>query len=203
MYGSRRDGHGKVCLALALRLGLDCVGVLDDFSTETEAFGRPMLGGRDELEKLADRGVDAVVLGFGSGPGRTSLIEPIRAAGLELPALVDPDARVDDTAVISDGAVILRGALIGEDALIGEAALINAGAILTHDIHVGAGASVGPGAVLAGRARVQAIVELGAGAVLLPDAVVGEGAVVAAGAVVTGTVEPGVTVAGVPARALA
>lgn len=202
MYGSREDGHAKVCLALMDRLGLECVGVLDDFSAEKEAFGRPILGGIDELGGLRDLGVEAVVLGFGSGSGRSALVEPIRAAGLELPALVDPDAKVDDSAVVADGAVVLRGALVGEDARIGEAALVNAGAILTHDVRVDAGASVGPGAVLAGRARVCANVELGAGAVLLPDAVVGEESVVAAGAVVTGSVDPGVTVGGVPARVL-
>ncbi len=203
MYGSRRDGHAKVCMGLARRLGFECVAVLDDFSAEREAFGLPLAGGVDALPRLRELGAEAVALGFGSGPGRRALVAPIRAAGLDLLTLVDPDARIDDSATIGPGAVVLRGALVGEDSSVGEAALINAGAVLTHDVRVEAAASVGPGAVLAGRARVCTGAELGAGAVLLPDAVVEEGAVVAAGAVVTGSVEPGVTVAGVPARVLA
>lgn len=43
---------------------------------------------------------------------------------------------------------------------------------------------------------------VGAGATILPGVTIGAGAIVAAGAVVTRSVEPGTTVAGVPARAV-
>lgn len=204
VYGSRFDGHAKVCVNLAAALGWTCVGLLDDWPENAgNAIGpHAVLGGRDVLPELAARGVDGVVLGFGVGRGRHALVAPVRAAGLALPAAVHPAANVDPTARVGEGAVILRGAVLADDATVGEAVLVNAGAILSHDVTVEDGASLGPGCVLAGRSRVGRHAELGAGVVLLPDAVVGEGAVVGAGAVVVNAVEPGATVVGVPARPL-
>ena len=202
IYGSREDGHAKVCRYLLRELHYECAGWLDDEAHDADVGGLPVLGGRDALGSIAARGILGVVLGFGDGRGRRALLEPVRSAGLALPPLVHPEASVDPSARVADGAVLLRGAVVGDDVLVGEAALINVGALLTHDVEIAAGASVGPGAVLAGRARVGEDAELGAGAVLLPDAVVGPRAVVGAGAVVTGSVAPGDTVVGVPARPL-
>ena len=204
IYGSRLDGHAKVCVNLARALGWTCAGLLDDWPENAgNAIGPyAVLGGRELLPELAARGVEGVLLGFGQGRGRHELVAPVRAAALALPPAVHPDANVDPTARVGDGAVVLRGAVLADDVRVGEAVLVNAGAILSHDVMVEDGASVGPGCVLAGRSRVGRDAELGAGVVLLPDAVVGEGAVVGAGAVVVEAVEPGATVVGVPARPL-
>jgi UDP-perosamine 4-acetyltransferase len=202
IYGSRQDGHAKVCLRLVRRLGWDCAGCLDDTPEHAGGAldGLPVLGGRDALGTLRERGVDGVVLGFGDGARRRRLLEPIREAGLALPVLFDPEASRADDAAIGEAVVVLRGAVVGDDVRVDDAALVNVGALLTHDVHVGAGASVGPGAVLSGRTTVEADAQLGAGVVLLPDARIGRGAVVGAGAVVIGEVDAGTTVVGVPAR---
>jgi sugar O-acyltransferase (sialic acid O-acetyltransferase NeuD family) len=202
LYGARQDGHAKVCLRALQRLGWDCAGCVVDASDDMDVTldGLPVLGDRGVLAGLRDRGVDGVVLGFGDGAGRRALLEPVRAAGLQLPALIDPEARQSGLNVVGEGAVVLAGALLGDDVFIGEAALVNAGAILTHDVHVGDGASVGPGAVLSGRTRIGRDAQLGSGVVLLPDVVVGDGAVVGAGAVVTREIAAGTTAVGVPAR---
>jgi sugar O-acyltransferase (sialic acid O-acetyltransferase NeuD family) len=204
IYGSRQDGHAKACLRVARQLGWECEGCLDDFHEPVDRAldGLPILGGREALGALGQRGVDGIVLGFGDGSARRRLVQPVGAAGLGLPLLVDPDAVCTESAQVGAGAVILRGAIVGDDVRVDEAALVNVGAILTHDVHVAAGASIGPGAVLSGRSRVGLDAELGAGVVLLPDVQVGEGAVVGAGAVVTRDVPPGARVVGVPARPL-
>jgi UDP-perosamine 4-acetyltransferase len=185
IYGSRPDGHAKVTLETLALLGWSCAGCLDDVAApgETSLRGLPILGGRDALAGLRERGVEGVVLGFGLGSGRRALIEPIRRAGLALPPLVHPAAHVAGSARIGDGAQVMCGAIVGGDCVVGEAALVNAGAVLEHDVVLGPGATIGPGAVLAGRARVEADAQLGANASVPPDGVVAEGATVAAGAV--------------------
>ena len=170
-------------------LGWTCAGCLDDVAAQGEGplRGLPVLGGRDALAGLRERGVDGVVLAFGLGAGRRALIEPVRGAGLALPALVHPGAHVSPSARVADGAQVMASAVVGGDCSVGEAVLVNAGAVLEHDVLVEAGASIGPGAVLAGRAIVRAEAEVGAHATVLPDGVVAAGAKVAAGAVVSWT----------------
>jgi UDP-perosamine 4-acetyltransferase len=203
LYGTRADGHAKVCLELIEELAdWTCVGCLDDVPANrgNRLHGLSVLGGRERLATLGSEGVDGVVLGFGAGAERLVVLRAAEAAGLHVPPLVHPAASVAPSARIADGAVVLRGALVGDDCAVGEAALVNMGAILTHDVVLGPGVNIGPGAIFAGRCTVEANAQIGAGATLVPDAAVGPGATVGAGAVVLGTVEAATTVLGVPAR---
>ena len=69
-----------------------------------------------------------------------------------------------------------------------------------HDSVLDDFVSVYPGATVSGSVHLADGVTIGTGANVLPGVSVGAGAFVGAGAVVTGDVDPGVTVAGVPAR---
>jgi sugar O-acyltransferase (sialic acid O-acetyltransferase NeuD family) len=204
VYGSRADGHAKVCIEALELLGWTCIGCLDDYESNQANVckGHRVIGGRERLAELASQGVDGVVLGFGSGRGRLDLVTPVRKAGLALPVLIHPAAFCSPSASIADGAQVLAGAVVSADARVGAAALVNTGAIVSHDVVVSDGASLAPGVVLAGRSTIGAGAEIGAGATVLPDRVVGEDAVVGAGAVVVHDVPAKTTVAGVPARPL-
>lgn len=202
IYGSRRDGHAKVLVDLLSTTDLEAVGLIDDVPEHHDHTirGLAVLGTATALPELRGRGVEALLIGFGSGAGRRAAVDTARRASLALPALLHPSAIVSPTATIGDGAQVLARAYIGPDAVLGAGALVNTGAIVEHDTELGVGAVVGPGAVLAGRVRVGAAAEIGAGATILPDRSIGDGARVGAGAVVTHDVAAGSTVVGVPAR---
>jgi sugar O-acyltransferase (sialic acid O-acetyltransferase NeuD family) len=202
IYGSRRDGHAKVLVDLLSTTDLDPEGLIDDQVEHGEHTirGLAVLGTASVLRDLVGRGIEGLVIGFGSGPGRRAAIATARDAGLALPTVVHPSAVVSASASIGDGVQVLAHAYMGPDVVLHAGALVNTGAIVEHDTELGDGAVVGPGAVLAGRVRVGAAVEIGAGATVLPDRSIGAGACVGAGAVVTRDVAAGTTVVGVPAR---
>jgi sugar O-acyltransferase (sialic acid O-acetyltransferase NeuD family) len=202
IYGSRRDGHAKVLVDLLNTTDLDPAGLIDDQleNREHTIRGLEVLGTAAILPHLRDRGIDGLLIAFGSGPGRRAAVAAAQRAGLALPVFVHPSAVVSATASIGDGGQVLAHAYVGPDAVLRAGVLVNTGAIVEHDTELGAGSVIAPGAVLAGRVRVGAAAEIGAGATILPGRTIGDDARVGAGAVVTRDVAAGTTVVGVPAR---
>ena len=125
-------------------------------------------------------------------------------------ARIEPGAIIRDRVEIGEGAVIMMGAIINIGAVIGAGTMIDMGAVLGGRAIVGKRCHIGAGTVLAGVVEppsaqpvvIEDDVVIGANAVVIEGVRVGAGAVVAAGAVVIGDVEPGVVVAGVPARVI-
>jgi sugar O-acyltransferase (sialic acid O-acetyltransferase NeuD family) len=206
VYGSRADGHARVVIELLVSGDeLEVVGLIDDYP---ENAGRTIGGVRivgqgGDLGRLADEGIEGVLLGFGAARGRKEVLAAVEGAGLALPVLVHPTAHVASSADLQPGCQVLPGAIVGAGARIGRGALINSGAIVEHDVRLADAVVIDPGAVLTGRVTVGASTEVGSGAVVLPDVRIGARVVIGAGAVVTKHVPADTTVVGVPARPLA
>jgi sugar O-acyltransferase (sialic acid O-acetyltransferase NeuD family) len=189
---------------LAPLAGLVVDGLIDDFpeNADHRIGDVGVIGTSADLPVLVRDGVQAAILGFGSGRGRSAIAAMLRAAGLELPTLVHPAAYVATSAVLGPGAQVLPGAVVGPGAVLGTGVLLNTGAIAEHDVRLSDGVAVFSGAALAGRVVVGSDAEVGAGATVLPDVRIGSRAVVGAGATVISDVDDAVTVVGVPARAI-
>lgn len=124
------------------------------------------------------------------------------------------DARIEPGSIIREGvtieknAVIMMGAVINIGAEIGEGSMIDMNAVIGARGKIGKNVHVGAGSVIAGVLEppsadpviVEDNVLIGANAVVLEGVRIGRGSVVAAGSVVTANVEPGVVVAGTPAK---
>ncbi len=123
-------------------------------------------------------------------------------ARIEPGAIIRDKVKIGKNVVIMMGAVINIGAEIGESSMIDMNAVIGARGTIGKNVHVGAGAIIA--GVLEPPSSTPVIIEddvlIGANAVILEGVRVGRGAVVAAGSVVIEDVEPGVVVAGTPAR---
>ncbi len=194
-------GHALVVADAAVACGIPIAGFLDDDAHAVLAtqLGVRHLGG---LREFAGREVQGdFVLAVGDVRIRENLLPSLaidRTAG----AIVHPSAIVAASAGVERGVFIGPRAVVNACASIAAHAIINTGAIIEHEVMIGENTHVAPGAIVAGRAVVGHGALLGLGATILPGRRIGDGAVVGAGAVVTCDVAPGVTVAGIPARAI-
>ena len=181
--------------------GLTVLGFLDrDSSRKGESLnGTPIMGAISDVQLPESV---CGVAGSGDVIPRTRQAEELAAAGIEPVTLVHPLAVISPSATIGAGSVVCAHTVVTANSTLGRHVVVNYGATVGHDITVGDYCVIGPGARVSGWVTLGTGCYLGAGAVILPRVTVGEGAVIGAGAVVTKDVEPGVTVMGVPARAV-
>lgn len=159
---------------------------------------------KDILEKNRDKIEDIVI----ENDSRNSAIPMLDKKDIE--ARIEPGAIIREQVEIGKNAVIMMGAIINIGAVIGDNTMIDMGVVLGGRAIVGKNCHIGAGAVLAGvvepASAVPVIIEddvlVGANAVVIEGVHVGKGAVVAAGAVVIEDVEPGMVVAGCPAKVI-
>jgi acetyltransferase EpsM len=184
--------------------GFEIAGFLDDSNPgrQGEAFcGATILGGRELLPKLQERGITHAILAFGDNAARLQLADAVRQAGLTLiPAIVHPRATVAESVAIGAGSVVFAGAVVNAAVGIGENVIINTVASVDHECVIGDGAHLSPGVRLGGRVKVGRGGWMAIGAVAAPGVSIGEGSIVGAGAVVLEDIPAGVVAFGVPAR---
>lgn len=199
-------GHAKVVADSVRRLGgWRIEGFVDDVSPGRagEAFcGARVIGGRSALPALRERGVEAIVLGFGHNQARLALAAELAAAGWRFPSIVDPRASVAGEAALGEGVYVGVGAVVEPGARIGAQTIVNTGAVVCHDADIGAGGHVCPRVCIGGHAVVGRGAWVGIGAVVRDRATIGEWSLVGAGALVLGSLPAGVVAYGQPARVI-
>lgn len=161
----------------------------------------PLISDMNDVAKyFLEKDTRFIVL-VGGPENRSRLHKEFSDAGGEATLLVSPKATIGrfDTS-IGEGSVIMNQSVVESSVSLGRSVLVNIGALLTHETVIGNFCEIGPGAKLCGRVSLGEKVFVGAGAILLPGVVVGDGAVIGAGAVVTKDIDPGVKVAGSPAK---
>ncbi|MDH6405157.1 tetrahydrodipicolinate N-acetyltransferase [Breznakia sp. PF1-11] len=179
---------------------------------DCQAFGLPvsqtLIGQWDVIEPQLEAIKDFICDIHIENEGRNSAIPLLDTKNLN--ARIEPGAYIREHVEIKDRAVIMMGAIINIGAIVGEDTMIDMGAILGGRAIVGDRCHIGAGTVLAGvvepASATPVVVEddvlIGANAVVVEGVRIGKGAVVAAGSVVLHDVEPGMMVAGTPAKVI-
>lgn len=197
------SGHGKVVADTAECCGWQVVEFFDDACSERRANGAwCVTGDTAALLTQLDR-FDGVVVAIGNNRIRLAKMLELQAADARLVTLVHPAATVSRYASVGAGSVVFAGAVVNADARIGFGAILNTGCSVDHDCVLGEAVHVSPGASLAGGVQVGNLSWIGIGASVRQLVRIGSGVVVGAAAAVVADVADGLTVVGVPARAVA
>jgi sugar O-acyltransferase (sialic acid O-acetyltransferase NeuD family) len=201
IYGAGGQARELIDLVSDLPSSIRVVALVDrNAEPGKHVMGVPVVSSAREL------GVEAsdvrAVIGSGLIPLRDRMLEEIEEAGIEAVALVHPSVTVASSARICGGAIIAAQSAVMNDVLVGEHCLVNVCCSIGHDCRIGRAAVLSPGVRLGGAVNVGEAAFLGLGAIVLPGVTIGERAVVGAGSVVNRDVPAGLTVAGIPARAV-
>jgi sugar O-acyltransferase (sialic acid O-acetyltransferase NeuD family) len=198
-------GHGRETLDIIEAINdreptWDFLGFLDRGPVDEEVLARrnaKCIGDVDVLAELDGR----YVIGIGSGAARRRIDQLARSWGREPAVLVHPTAVIGADVHLSAGVVIAAGAHVTTNVVIGRHSHVNVNSSVHHDCRVEDYVTVSPGVTVCGNVTLCDEAFVGAGATLNPGVRIGEGAVIGSGSVVVGDIPPGITAAGVPARA--
>jgi UDP-N-acetylbacillosamine N-acetyltransferase len=199
-------GHALVVADIIRLQGeYEIIGFLDDINLDrhhTEFCGASVLGGREQLDGLRQKGVNTLILGFGDCLGRLKLAELVATKGFRCATAIHPQAIIASDVQIGQGSVAAAGAVINPGSHIGEQVIINTCASVDHECRIANGVHICPGAHLAGRVMVGMATWVGIGAIVVDRVRIGAGTLIGAGAVVVNDIPDGVVAYGVPARVI-
>jgi UDP-N-acetylbacillosamine N-acetyltransferase len=198
------SGHALV-VADIVRLSAmyEIVGFLDDIDPgrhNTKFHGIPILGGREQLDRLRESGVEYLIVGIGDCAARLKLAGVAREKGFSLATAIHPRATIAADVEIGPGTMVAAGAVINPGSRIGANVIINTSASVDHECVIEDGAHIGPGVNLGGNVTVGSGTWIGIGAKVQHRIVIGARSIVGAGAVVLHDVPEETVAFGVPAE---
>lgn len=187
IYGA--GGHAKAVMEMVQAIGaFRIAGILDDNAalTGNSVLGIPVLGTRDILPQLIEKGIRLAANGVGGIIDiniRMKLFDLLAGYGFAFPILRHPRATLEPSAQVYDGVQVFANAYVGSSAILHEKCMINTGAIVSHDCEIGSFTHIAPGAMLAGHVHVGEKALVGMGVTTMIGIKIGSGARVGNGAV--------------------
>lgn len=188
------SGHGKVIADIALKIGYDIQGFLDDNDSIKEILGFPVLGSVDKVEEYQNKCEFVIAI------GNNCIREKIaKQYDVQWATLIHPNAVIGIDVEIGEGTVVMANAVINSSTIIGRGAIINTGATVDHDNDIGNYTHVSVGAHLAGKVTIGEHTWIGAGAVIINNTNICADCMIGAGAIVIRDIEESGTYVGIPA----
>lgn len=201
-------GAGQHALVVAeivrLRGEYELVGWLDNVNVDRHGSvyaGLPILGGREQLDRLHDRGVDDIAFAVGRCEARLKLAELATGHGYRMPALIHPRASVGTGVPIGEGTVLKAGAIIDVGVTVGAHVMLGHSSV-AHGSVLEDGVLMAGGCSIAGRVRIGRGTLVGTGVAVRDRVHIGRGCLIGAGAVVVHDIPDGFVAYGSPARAM-
>ncbi len=197
-------GHAMV-IADILRCmgGYEIAGFLDDANPHRHGQpfgGATILGGKEQLPKLREKGISHAILGFGDCAARLRLCGVVKDFGFDFVTAIHPRATVAREVPVGEGTVIVAGSVVNPGSKIGAQVILNTCSSVDHDCIIENGVHISPGVRLGGTVRIGRGAWLALSSTIAAGVSIGEGALIGAGAVVLSNIPPRVLAYGIPAR---
>jgi sugar O-acyltransferase (sialic acid O-acetyltransferase NeuD family) len=167
---------------------------LDGYAVDAPILGDP--------SSYCPQASDVFVCALGDPKTKLFICRDLKSRGATFWTLRHPTAIVGDRCRIGEGCVLCPHVVLTSDVTLGRFVTVNAASSAGHDAVIGDGSTLSGHVDVTGFVRLGKGVFLGSHAVVLPGVSVGDYARIGAGSVVMRTVGPGITVFGVPARAV-
>lgn len=196
LYGAGGLGREVKCLLDAIP-EYRVAGFIDDAISRDKIVGEIPTFPPIKLNEIK-----SLVISIGDPRVKAKIYKRLKAHNYSYPVVIHPSALLmnKNSIHIGQGTIITAGVILTTDIHVGNHVLLNLNCTVGHDVSIGDCTSVMPGVNISGNVQIGKEVLIGTGATILNGIKIGDGAVIGAGAVVTRDVQPGCTVAGVPAR---
>ena len=198
------SGHAKV-IADIIQLNGDfqIVGLLDDVNMNRQKqtfYGYSILGGKEQLDKLFNSGIDHIIIGFGNCHARYKLSEFAYSKGFKFTNAIHPRSIIARDVSIGEGSVIVAGAVVNPGSKLGKHVIINTCASVGHDCTVQDAVHIAPGVRVGGHSTIGEKSWIGIGSSLRDHVKIGKNCMIGAGSVVIENIPDNVLAYGVPAK---
>ena len=201
VYGAGEFGS-LISNIVSYHSDLNIVAYGDD---NTEKIGqfideKPIFSDEDLLKFAQENEVKYAISSIGNNKIRAEKYSFLKNKGFQMLSLVHPQALIDTKVTYGDNVIIEMGTAIHTNSSIGNNVFLGGDALIGHHNKIGNHVLVGGNVSFGGAVIVEDYVSIGVGASIKPGVRLGKGSVVGVGAAVVKDVDPGVVVAGVPAK---
>ncbi|WP_434667169.1 hypothetical protein [Aeromonas sp. NJAU223] len=168
MYIVGASTLGEIACSVLKRGGGRLDGFFDDYYTDVEFCGAPVVGKLEKIFKMDAVQQAGVFVAIGDNSNRRLISERIIAAGIPLMNILDPTAVLEDGMILGSGNIIMSHTYLGVKTIMGDGNVVFPGVSITHHNKVGCYNFFSPNASVGGYTEIADECKIGMNCCILP-----------------------------------